>query len=62
MANTEDKVKAMKRKRQPQNRSRIVIEGIDEPKREGQYSDRIKIDPFATTYQWPVARKPITRT
>lgn len=40
----------IRQKRQPQNRSRIVVEGIDEPKREGRYSDRTKIDPF--TRQW----------
>jgi hypothetical protein len=34
----------------PRNDSRIVIEGIDEPKREGRYSDRIKVDPG--TRQW----------
>lgn len=43
----------------PQNRSRIVVEGIDEPKREGTYSDRIKIDPFSPTYKWPALRKPL---
>lgn len=35
-----------KTKKQPRNTSRIVVEGIDEPKREGRFSDKIKIDPF----------------
>jgi len=47
--------------KEPQNRSRIVIDGIDEPKR-GDYHDRIKIDPFAPGYISPVQRKPIVRT
>lgn len=35
------------KRKEPENKSRIVIEGIDEPKKpEGEYSDKIKIDPF----------------
>jgi hypothetical protein len=39
--------------KEPKNKSRIVIEGIDEPKPnpEGKYSDKIKIDPFSPSYK-----------
>lgn len=50
--------------KEPENRSRIVIEGIDVPKTnpEGRYSDKIKIDPFDKNYVPPVKRKPTIKT
>jgi len=45
----------------PQNKSRIVVEGLDEPPKT-ELKDRIKIDPFAPGYKWPVNRDPIKRT
>ncbi len=41
---------AQKEKKEPENKSRMVIEGIDEPVRRPKYSDRVKIDPFTTKY------------
>ena len=44
---------ATKGLKEPENKSRIVIEGIDEPTKnpEGAYSDKIKIDPFSKDYK-----------
>ena len=51
-----------KLKKEPRgDNNRIVIEGIDEPKREGAYSDRIKIDPYAPNYTKKFKNQ-ITRT
>lgn len=36
----------MAKEKEPVNKSRIVIEGIDEPAPRPKYHDRIKIDPW----------------
>jgi hypothetical protein len=45
----------------PQNRSRIVIEGLDKPLPRPKLKDRIKIDPFRPGYKWPVTDDPVER-
>jgi hypothetical protein len=62
-----DQAEAVKqaRKAKPKgDRNRIVVEGLDDrldTGERGKYSDRVKIDPFAPGYKWPIARRPISR-
>jgi hypothetical protein len=52
---------ATKGLKEPTDKNKIVIEGIDEPKKpEGKYSDKIKIDPFAPGYS--ARKKPVVTT
>jgi hypothetical protein len=45
------KTDAAKGLKEPKNESRIVVEGVDDKKPEGKYSDKIKIDPFSPNYR-----------
>jgi hypothetical protein len=51
------KTDAAKGLKEPRNESKIVVEGVDDKKPEGKYSDRIKIDPFSPSYKPPATNK-----